>query len=71
MRAESRLLFASMAFTTIAAALVGDLLILPALLAQFPGGDENSDEATFDEETSSETSLESMAEDSPLESDSD
>ena len=64
-------LFASMAFTTIAAALVGDLLILPALLAQFPGGDENSDEATFDEETSSETSLESMAEDSPLESDSD
>ena len=36
-------LFASMAFTTIAAALVGDLLILPALLAQFPGN-ENSDE---------------------------
>jgi predicted RND superfamily exporter protein len=64
-------LFASMAFTTIAAALVGDLLILPALLAQFPGGDENSDEAPFDEETSSETSLESMAEDVPLESDSD
>lgn len=36
-------LFASMAFTTIAAALVGDLLILPALLAQFPGDSENAE----------------------------
>ena len=30
-------LFATMALTTIAAALVGDLIILPALLVQFPG----------------------------------
>jgi predicted RND superfamily exporter protein len=30
-------LFATMAFTTIAAALVGDLILLPALLVQFPG----------------------------------
>jgi len=32
-------LFATMAFTTIAAALVGDLILLPALLVQFPGKD--------------------------------
>ncbi|MDA0590239.1 MAG: efflux RND transporter permease subunit [Planctomycetota bacterium] len=30
-------LFATMALTTIAAALVGDLILLPALLVQFPG----------------------------------
>lgn len=70
-------LFASMAFTTIAAALVGDLLILPALLAQFPGGNENSGDTRGNggeldrEMSSSETSRGTLADDSSCESDSD
>lgn len=38
-------LFASMACTTITAALIGDLVILPALLAQFPGTAKIADSA--------------------------
>jgi uncharacterized protein len=34
-------LFATMAVTTIAAALIGDLILLPALLMQFPGNDSD------------------------------
>ena len=57
-----------MAFTTITAALVGDLLILPALLAQFPGS-ENSIEGTamqdeLNREPASDTSLDTKTEDS-------